>query len=167
MISYCSENLKDIRLLLSRVDSSDYTKPSPALFGASLGQHVRHILEFYTCLFDQYPTGEVCYDLRKRDMNLESSPQAAINLMDDLIAKLNPSVLNFPLLLVSNFNAIDEDRSVVETSFHRELAYCLEHSIHHQALIKVGLLGMNILHLVEEDFGVAPSTIRSRAALTA
>jgi hypothetical protein len=167
MTSYCSDNLKDIRLLLSKVDISAYSAPSQVLFGASMGQHVRHILEFYTCLFEQSSSGEVCYDLRKRDLKLERSPQAAIELMDSLIADLNLSEQNFPLLLVSNFNSTSEDRSVVETSFHRELAYCLEHSIHHQALIKVGLLGMNLLYLVEEDFGVAPSTIRSRAALTA
>lgn len=167
MTSYCSENLHDIRLLLSRVDTSDYNKPSSVLFGASLGQHVRHILEFYSCLFEQYPSGEVCYDLRERDMTLENSPQAAMELMDALMEKLNQNPIDFPLLLVSNFSAIDEDRHAVETSFHRELAYCLEHSIHHQALIKVGLLGLNQLHLVGEDFGVAPSTIRSRAALTA
>lgn len=167
MTSYCSDNLNDIRLLLSKVEHSAYSAPSPVLSGASLGQHVRHILEFYACLFEQYPSGEVCYDLRKRDMTIESSPQAAKNAIDDLMVKLKLPVLNFPLLLVSNFSAKDEDRSAVATSFQRELAYCLEHSIHHQALIKVGLQGMNLLHLVEEDFGVAPSTIRNRAALTA
>ena len=167
MTSYCSVNLKDIRLLLSKVDTSDYTKPSSVLFGASRGQHVRHILEFYTCLFEQSPTGELCYDLRKRDLTLENSPQAAMELMDALMEKLNQKPIDFPILLVSNFSATEEDRSAVETSFYRELAYCLKHSIHHQALIKVGLLGLNQMHLVGEDFGVAPSTIRNRAALTA
>lgn len=49
-----------------------------------------------------------------------------------------------------------------KTFINRELAYCLEHSIHHQALIKVGLKEQNIENLIDENFGVAPATIRHK-----
>ncbi len=62
------------------------------------------------------------------------------------------------MLLQNTFN----DRAIItESSYQRELLYNLEHSIHHQALIKVALL--EIQHdLVDENFGVAQSTIEYR-----
>ena len=53
------------------------------------------------------------------------------------------------------------------TSFDRELLYCLDHAIHHQALIKIGLKELQIADLVGDDFGVAYSTLRYRASLDA
>ncbi len=47
------------------------------------------------------------------------------------------------------------------TNYFRELLYNLEHSIHHQALIKVALF--NSTHIkISESFGVAPSTLEYR-----
>jgi len=45
--------------------------------------------------------------------------------------------------------------------------YCLDHAIHHQALIKIGLKELQIADLVGDDFGVAYSTLRYRASLDA
>ena len=51
----------------------------------------------------------------------------------------------------------------MKSSFERELLYCLDHAIHHQALIKIGLKELHLSHLVSPDFGVAYSTLRYRA----
>ena len=47
------------------------------------------------------------------------------------------------------------------TSFTRELFYCDEHTIHHLALIRVGINEIGGYQL-NESFGVAPSTIKYR-----
>jgi hypothetical protein len=47
------------------------------------------------------------------------------------------------------------------------LAYCLEHTIHHQALIKIGLMELNLIHLIDQHFGVAPATIRFKKTANA
>jgi hypothetical protein len=49
----------------------------------------------------------------------------------------------------------------VQTNYFRELLYNLEHSIHHQALIKVAVLKNKNIQLCSE-FGVAKSTIEYR-----
>ena len=50
---------------------------------------------------------------------------------------------------------------VIQTNYFRELLYNLEHSIHHQALIKIALY--RIPHIkIPETFGVAPSTLEYR-----
>jgi RNA-binding protein YhbY len=49
----------------------------------------------------------------------------------------------------------------IESNYTRELLYNLEHSIHHQALIKVAILQNNSI-IIDENFGVAHSTIEYR-----
>ena len=64
------------------------------------------------------------------------------------------------LILEGNFTGEAGSLTKIATTFQRELAYCLEHSIHHQALIKVGLKELNLENIIEKNFGVAPATIR-------
>ncbi|WP_339837617.1 hypothetical protein [uncultured Flavobacterium sp.] len=49
----------------------------------------------------------------------------------------------------------------ISTNYERELLYNLEHSIHHQALIKVAVLKNPSIKICE-NFGVAKSTIEYR-----
>ncbi len=42
------------------------------------------------------------------------------------------------------------------------MVYNIEHCIHHQALIKVALNEMEANHLINKNFGMAPSTIQYR-----
>ena len=59
--------------------------------------------------------------------------------------------------------SVEAGEEEVKSSFERELLYCLDHAIHHQALIKIGLKELELSHLVSPDFGVAYSTLRYRA----
>ena len=56
--------IKNICLILS---DEIYAKPLNILTGRSIGQHIRHIIEFYHCLLSQANKSVVNYDLRKRD----------------------------------------------------------------------------------------------------
>jgi hypothetical protein len=49
---------------------------------------------------------------------------------------------------------------MLQTSYARELVYLTEHSIHHFALIKIGLQQLNPDLILDENFGYAASTIK-------
>ena len=49
-MSVAKENLLQIRDLLENLTTDDYTATPRILSGATIGQHIRHILEFYLLL---------------------------------------------------------------------------------------------------------------------
>ena len=162
MISYCKENLQQIRTLITSFQEEQYQYKSQLLSDTSIGQHVRHILEFYLCLLNGVSRGLVNYDDRNRDLELEQNPSFALAFIDKLcidIQALNPDQ---ELQLAGNFSSEVKTINAIKTSINRELAYCLEHSIHHQALIKIGLIEQKMDHLINDSFGIAPATIRYR-----
>lgn len=162
MKTYCQENLIEIKKLLLQLTDEQYSYPSNALFGATIGQHVRHILEFYQSFFNRLGTKTINYDNRKRNLLIETNGKYAIQVIDEINASLSLDIPDEMLVLEGNFCGEEGKQIQIQTSLFRELAYCLEHSIHHQALIKVGLLELDSLLFIDETFGLAPATIRFR-----
>lgn len=162
MKTFCQENLNEIKNVLLQLKSEQYQFPSQTMFGATIGQHVRHILEFYQSAFKGLKTGVVNYDKRERSLLIETETAHAIHVIDNIIRDLKQVKDDKSLILEGDFSAEAGTEIKIETSFFRELAYCLEHSIHHQALIKVGLLELNSLSCINDTFGLAPATIRFR-----
>ena len=162
MNSLCIQNLDEIKALLEKLNEKTYKHKSNLLSGATIGQHVRHILEFYICLLQANKTKVVNYDKRKRDLNIENSKIKAIEAINEIVEGLIQLKTLAIINLEGNFNPESEGLISIETSYIRELAYCLEHSIHHQALIKIALIEQNLMALINSEFGVAPATIRHK-----
>lgn len=162
---YCIQNLSQIKKLVSNMEKEDFVSKLEILSGSSIGQHLRHILELYQCLLDGSLTNEVTYDNRKRNLNLESDPAFALSTIEEISEKIFNLNSDRCLSLIGSFSASSEKKLTIQTSLYRELAYNLEHSIHHQALIKIGLSALGLSHLVDEDFGVAPATIKFKNSL--
>jgi len=157
---YCQENLNIIKQLLHKLSSGQYTHSSSTLFGASIGQHVRHILEFYQVVLKGIESKRINYDERERNVLIETNTEVAIECIEDICNKIEQHTTNQDLILNANFCTENDQPIQIKTTYFRELAYCLEHSIHHQALIKVGLLEVNCMHYIDDAFGLAPATLR-------
>lgn len=145
-----------ITVLQNLPDNNVYIHPVESLSGASIGQHSRHIIELYQCLLNGYETGMVNYDARKRDLLLETNHEAAVDALQYISSKLEQ-----PDKEITIQYELNESPLFIRSNYFREVYYNLEHCIHHQALIKVGLLTMQ-MHSVSAQFGVAPSTIQYR-----
>ncbi|TXB64843.1 DinB family protein [Vicingus serpentipes] len=161
-MDHCKHNLLEIKSLLSNLNTVDYSKSLSLLSASTIGQHVRHILEFYTCLIASKNTGIVNYDNRKRNIEIETNIKFAQEQIDWIIENLMLDNTNIQFNLEGNYTTESDEIIAIPTTYQRELAYCLEHSIHHQALIKVGLKELELENVINENFGVAPATIRHK-----
>ena len=143
---------------LQQLSPQQYAQQSNNLFKATIGQHVRHIIELFICLQQGYQAGIVDYEKRKRDMRIESDKELARQL---LAIYCSVRLKDKALLLKTSYEENSGKRLVIETTYLREVLYNLEHTIHHMALIRIGIYEVSEI-VVPEEFGLAPSTIKYR-----
>lgn len=149
----CLQPLED---LLARLHAPHYQAEQA---GQSIGQHVRHILEHYQCLWlalDQ--RSELDYEHRQRQLELALSPAMALG---DLITHCHrlKSLKKDALILPIHLGSVEEGQSLtVASSLVRELAFLASHTIHHQAIIK--LLATQMGYELPVEFGVHNSTLK-------
>jgi hypothetical protein len=150
------KTLNELSELLSQLSNEDFSKPCSALSNSSIGEHTRHVIEMFQCLEKQYDLGVVNYDKRKRDQYIQTDTLFAKQSIDLILNQLDK-----PNKFIQLQQFIDGEEILIESNYHRELLYNLEHCIHHQALIKVAILQLENI-LVNDNFGVACSTIEFR-----
>ena len=147
------KTLKELSDLLSQFNDGDYTNPCSGLSNATVGEHTRHIIEMFQCLENQYDSGIINYDARNRDYQIQTDIAFA---KETIVAILNQ--LDKPNRTLQLQQIVDGEELLIDSNYHRELLYNLEHCIHHQALIKVAILQMDHIQ-IDANFGVARSTI--------
>lgn len=165
LITYCQHNFSQLSELIEKISPDNYRRPSKMVGGASIGQHMRHILEFYQCLLKGLAVNVVNYDNRDRNHKLETCVKEARLQIELITLQLssNELPLDDSILVKANLSSKNDDQPLLfQSSVYRELVYCYEHCIHHQALIKVALIEFNLAHYLSKDFGIAPSTIRNQ-----
>jgi hypothetical protein len=144
---------------LDLLSAEQYVHPSKTLFNATIGQHTRHIIEMFICLEKGYDEGIVNYEKRPRDLKIETDKDFARSLLLSIYKDLNK--VNKHMVLHTSYNEDSDQVISFQTNYHREVAYNLEHTIHHMALIKVGINELSDIQL-PDGFGVATSTIKFR-----
>ncbi|MBL0358025.1 MAG: DinB family protein [Chitinophagaceae bacterium] len=159
--SSISSAFKQVSSVMLALSDEQYSMPGNNLFGATIGQHVRHIIELFMELENGYGTGVVNYEKRKRDYRIETDRSFAASLLTFILNAVEKE--NKVLMLEAGFNDNTEEQVLLHTNYYRELAYNLEHTIHHMALIRVGVNELSAVK-VDQDFGIAPATIKYRKA---
>lgn len=157
------EALKDLRYYLPLIEPVIYQTPLSILSGATIGQHTRHIIEFYICLLEQSGKNDIpviSYGLRRRDYLIETAPDHALLLINEICDRLTE--LNPGMQCLLDCAEHDQENLLVPSTIGRELIYTIEHTIHHLAIVKIALKTIAPSIILPEHFGVAPSTIRYR-----
>ncbi|HET9278830.1 MAG TPA: hypothetical protein VFN95_11605 [Flavitalea sp.] len=144
---------------LRQITHEEYIKPCNTLFNNTIGQHVRHIIELFQCLEKGYDSNSVNYEKRPRDIAIETNKEFASELLQDIFSKLGRP--NKELVLEACYDEHSTHAITISTNYYREIAYNLEHTIHHMALIRVGITEVSGIQL-SDDFGVASSTVKYR-----
>lgn len=156
LVQIVKQNISENIELLQQLTNEELVLQFPELGDATIGEHMRHIIEMFGCLIENYDVGIINYDNRKRDVLLQTNQNKAIATIEKYFCEIDKP--NKSLSLTFNYFSEIE---FISTNYYRELLYNLEHSIHHQALIKVGLLRLPHIKIAD-SFGIAPSTLEYR-----
>jgi len=146
--------------LLDQIEPHEYRQPLPEFDGSTLGQHFRHILEFFICLEKGVPSRMVDYAARERNTLFEDVPGMALAALVSFAESMESFQPSAEVAMKAEFGGAD--RPCYQSTVGRELAFVYDHAIHHLAMIKIGLR-CHFPHIqIDRDLGVSPSTIKAR-----
>lgn len=134
----------------------------PSRVSGSIGEHVRHVLDHISSLVSTNPLAVLSYDHRSRGTAVETQPSTAVREMmrlDAALERWGDRTLEDPVA-VEAMTSTDGRTVTGWSTLARELAFVMNHTIHHQAIIAL-LLERLDAELPSERFGYAPSTPRS------
>ncbi len=152
--------LVQLQQVLSRISDAQFTGNPNAAYPGSIGAHVRHTLDHVQALITATHTGSLCYDHRQRGTSIETNRSAALHQLDQLGQKwlaLRSLDLSRTYELQVRLTP-DAVPLTMPTSFEREAAFILSHTIHHNAILSLMLRSMGVQ--LPDGFGYAPSTLQ-------
>ena len=152
--------LSQIHDLTSQLSDAEFTASLELLNGNTIGKHVRHIVEFFELLVTGNSGGVINYDQRKHDHLLESNIKAVKLSIEKLKTSIGSLSMESEIILEVSYGKTDEEKETIKSSIGRELAYNIEHAIHHMAIIKIAIQTVFPNVKLAEPFGVAYSTVR-------
>jgi hypothetical protein len=164
----CCYILSQLNEMTNQLTDTDFVKPVESLGNSSIGQHLRHTLEFFICLKQGVEVGVINYDKRLHDKLIETDRNIALGTIAAIIDFVQGQPQNKPLKLEVGYDINRENYDTVDTNVLRELVYNIEHAVHHMAIMKIGIREAAPYIKLPFDFGIAASTIRhqERAAVS-
>lgn len=154
--------LKDTANSIGELSSEEYAKELSILNGNSVGKHLRHILELYQAVLEANKTLKLNYDQRKRDIEIEVSKDKALEVIEEIISEIQTLDLN---QTIEMRQCLGETELSLKSEIQRELLYNIEHTVHHLAIIRIGIEQNFPRIQLSKNFGIAYSTISYREAI--
>lgn len=158
LISGCSNCLAQCDQILTILSPKNFAEPAGE--SASIGAHIRHILDRFHCLFAGLPAASIDYDDRKRDREIEHNLEAArfaLATVRRRVEQLGELSSDAGLIRVREAVLPASPAVEIASTLDRELMSLITHSIHHLAVIV--LIARSLGYEVDDDLGKAPSTL--------
>lgn len=150
------KTLQKSKTLLDNLQDDTLCNASLAPYYSSVGTHIRHILDFYDCIFNRNTDNVIDLTARSRSKEVESKCDCARHYLNSIIEKLNNTNLNMDDIVY-----VVDDLGLGKTEMKYTLgavfAQANSHTIHHYAIINYILEGLNI-SFDDADFGYNPTT---------
>lgn len=145
-----------------------FTLPCASLLNSTIGQHLRHNLDHFGAAIGAFGCADpVDYDHRERGTPVETDPDAAIAVLDELRERLHAIRSGDACdgaIVVRMMLTAGGDEAALHSTISRELAFASHHAIHHHAMMAA------IAHAhgvpIPPGFGKAPSTLHHETVAT-
>ena len=93
--------VQDLFRLLDHLNEEEYVQ-NLSILNTSISAHVRHIIEFYQCFFEQWEGDLINYDKRARNKEIETSKEKTIASLDLLLSNLEKNFIDKGLKIEMN-----------------------------------------------------------------
>lgn len=150
------KTLQKANLLLNKLSNADLCNASVPPYHSSIGSHVRHILDFYDCIFNINDENTIDLTARCRNTDVETQCQSAITYLNTTLEKLK----QFDIQAETKVTVIDDlglGKTEIAYTFGALLSQANSHTIHHYAIINYILDRLDI-QFEDGDFGYNPTT---------
>ncbi len=157
MINAIEKNLQRGIRLLKSISDEEYSNTTIAPYYSSIGGHIRHILDVFSCIFDGLESKKVNLVARERNQLVEQFTAEGIAYFERILNKLHQLDQNDfdTIVKVSD----DLGLGVVEMNYTlgSALIQAHSHAIHHFASLGYVICQLGIA-LPDADFGYNPTT---------
>ncbi|MFY0714185.1 hypothetical protein J1D01_10940 [Seonamhaeicola sp. NFXS20] len=150
------KTLQKSSVLLSFLTDEQLCNVSVPPYHSSIGTHIRHILDFYNCIFNLNVDNKIDLTARGRNKEIETNCSYAQRYLEDVIKKLNSTNFNIKEI-VWVIDDLGMGKIEIPYTYGALLTHANSHTIHHYAIINYILNGLNI-DFKDENFGYNPTT---------
>lgn len=157
MIDAIEKNLQRGITLLNAISDEQYSNTKIAPYYSSIGGHMRHILDVFSCVFDGLETRTINLTARNRNEMAEKFTKEGIAYFNKVIKQLRS-------LQPADFNTMvrvsdDLGLGIIEMNYTlgSVLIQAHSHAIHHFASLGYVIHQLGI-ELPDTDFGYNPTT---------
>jgi hypothetical protein len=150
------KTLQKSQSLLDTLTDDQLCDASVPPYHSSIGTHIRHILDFYECIFSSNSINQIDLTARYRNKHVETKCDCAKDYLNSIINKL--STFNFQIdktILV--IDDLGLGKTEIPYTYGALLSQANSHTIHHYAIINYILDALNI-SIEDSDFGYNPTT---------
>ena len=156
VIQSALKTLQKSRYLLINLKDEQLSNTSIPPYNSSIGSHIRHILDFYECIFNIDSEKHIDLTARSRNKDVETcciQSEAYLNLITDKLKNLDYDLDE----IVKVTDDLGLGKVTMTYTLVAVLSQANSHAIHHYAIINYILNGLNI-SLADSDFGYNPTT---------
>ena len=157
MIDAIEKNLTRGIKLLNSITDEQYSSTSAPPYYSSIGSHMRHILDAFSCIFNGLETKNVDFSDRERNPIAEKTTKGGLQYFDEIIAKLHTLSEDDFEVMIAVTDDLGTGKVTANYTVGSALVQAHSHAIHHYASIGFIINRLGI-ELPDEDFGYNPTT---------
>ena len=150
------KTLQKAQGLLENLTNSQLTNATVSPYYSSIGSHIRHILDFYDCIFHLNSKNQIDLTARSRNKDVECDCDCANSYLSDIINRLKATSIE-PNQIITVIDDLGLGKTEIPYTFGALLAQANSHTIHHYAIINYIFDRLGIT-FEDADFGYNPTT---------
>ena len=157
MIDAIEKNLERGISLLNSISDEQYSDASVAPYNSSIGSHMRHVLDVFSCIFKGLENNFVDFSVRERNLCAEQQTSVGIEYFESIIHQLKTIKKEDFNTVIKVSDDMGLGNEIATYTIGSALMQAQSHAIHHYASIGYLVYQLGI-ELPDTAFGFNPTT---------